>query len=209
MLIEGPEQILFDFVNRYSESMATLDDDILFASPWGRYPLDEPNGELLMELLQRRQIRVHAQKYALVYDSSADDHRRAQKLAGLFGKRNAGSLLHALRIYQKYEPLKRRNEYNALYYPDLQAYVRFGILHPTKLLDMLNQDDVNGVVLFRDCVDSYTEDRFFIFTLGVPQSEYRAIMENAKEQQFEKLCEAAEMANARCAVIFPDLPSDE
>ena len=209
MLIDRPEQILFDFVGRYSESLATLDDDILFASPWGRYPLNEPNADLLLELLQHRQIKVYAQKYSLETDSSEDDHHKAQELADLVGKRSTTSIFHALHIYRKYEPLKRRNEYNALYYPDLKAYIRFGTLHPTKLLDMLGEDNVEGVILFRDCVDSSTEDRFFIFILGVQQSEFQAIMEKAKEKQNEALFEEIRLAGSRGINIIPECPSDE
>ena len=209
MLIDRPEQILFDFVGRYSESMTTLGNGILFASPWGRYPLNEPNADLLLDLLQHQQIKVYAQKYSLETDSSKDDHHKAQELADLVGKRSTASIFHAVHIYQGYEPLKRRNKYNALYYPDLKAYVRFGTLHPNKLLDMLGEDNVEGVVLFHDCADSTFEDRFFIFILGVQQSEFQAIMENSKEKQNEALIEAIKQAGSRGINIIPECPSDE
>jgi len=209
MLIDQPEQVLFDFVNHYSESMEMLDNDILYASGWGHYPLDETNADFLLGLLHHQQIRVYSQKYSLVGDVSADAHRKAVKLARLVGKRKTSSVLHALRIYQRYEPQKIKNEYNALYYPDLKAYVRFGTLRPSKLLDMLNQDSCNGVILFRDCVDSSQEDRFFIFTLGIQQSEYRTLIENAKEKQFEVLAKAIEMADLHSESIIPKYPLNE
>ena len=209
MLIEKPEQVLFDFASRYSESMATLDNDILFTSPWGHYPLNDPNGDLLLELLHHQKIMVYSQKYPLERDFSAEDHRKANELADLVGKRNTASILQAVRIYDKREPLKQRNEYNALYYPDLKAYVRFGILHPEKLLDMLNQDNTNAVILFRDCVDSDTEDRFFIFMRRIQLSEYRAIMENAKEKQIDALRKALELADSQSESVFPEWHENE
>ena len=74
---------------------------------------------------------------------------------------------------------------------------------------MLGQDNVNGVMLFRDCVDSSSEDSLFIFMLGVQQSEFRAIMENTKEKQNEALIEAIMLADSRGKSIIPECSSDE
>ena len=209
MLIDKPEQVLFDFNNRYAESLSVLADDILFASGREHFPMDDPSADLLLELLQSQQIGVFAQKYTLEKDAPAGYNQKINELADLVGKRTPGLIGQALHIYKDLEPQKRRNEYNTLYYPDLKAYVRFGNLRPVKLLDMLAEDNCDGVILFRDCVDSDTEDRFFLFMLGMPQPEYRAILETAREKQNDAMLGAVQMAAERSNNIFPEIPKDE
>ena len=210
MLIDKPEQIIFDFKNRYSESMTTLDSGILFTSGRACFPLPsmEPAAEFLIDFLQRQYIMVFSQKYLLEKAFSEADHIKVREYADFVGKRNTVSIFQALRVYKNYEPLKQRNEYNALYYPELKAYVRFGDLHPVKLLDMLNDDKCDGVVLFRDYADLSVEDRFYIFKLGINQSDYRAIIEEQRERQNEALFEALQRANERGKDIFPELPAE-
>jgi len=197
MLIEKPDFVAFDFDNRWQESLVLLDSDILFASGRAHYPLADPDGKLLIGLLQHKYVRVHAQKYSLTYEATPEEYQMAKHLAALIHKRSAGAVLHALHIYRNHEPLDRRNEYNALFYPALKAYIRFGNLYPAKLLAMLGEEQCDVVALFRDCVDSSTEDRFFIFTLGVPKADYLALMAQEREQRAEDLAQAVTTASAR------------
>jgi len=235
MLIDDPKQIHFDFCNNYKESMTALADDILFASGREHFPIDDWNADLLIELIHRQQVGVFAQKYSLEKDPDID-YQKVNEIVDLIGKRTPGLISHALRIYKDHKPLKRRNEYNALYYPDLKVYVRFGNLRPVKLLDMLTEENCNGVILFRDVVDSDTEDRFFIFALGneppcskiagspkelwrgelrgiypgfITKEEYRAIMETAREKHMEALHEALQASNAGREHLFPEVSMEE
>ena len=134
----------------------------------------------------------------------AEEYRAAERFARVVGKRSTGAVPQALRIYRNHEPLDRCNEYNALYYPALKAYVRFGDLYPVKLLAMLEEDQCNCVTLFRDCVDSNAEDRFFIFTLGIPKADYLALVEQARAQRAEDLLQAVMVCNANSNVVFPE-----
>jgi len=187
MLIDKPEPIVFDFDNDWRESIDTLESEIMFTSGRPRYLTTDPDGELLIGLLHQQCIRVYAQKYSLAHEATPEEYQAADRFASLVSKCRSGSLRHALRIFQKHEPLNRRNEYNALFYPEPKIYVRFGDLYPAKLLAMLGKEQSNGVVLFRDCVDSSMEDRFFIFTLGISKDDYLALMEQEREKKAEEL----------------------
>jgi len=148
--------------------------------------------------------------YPLVYETTPEEHNEARHYATMVGKRYTGSVIQALRIYGNHEPLDRSNEYNALYYPALKAYVRFGDLYPSKLLAMLEEDQCNGVTLFRDCADSNTEDRFFIFTLGISKADFLALMERKREQRAEELYRALLAYQEKSKSIIPDcLPASD
>lgn len=204
MLIGKPEPVVFDFENRWQESLAVLDDEILFSSGRSGYPITEPDGKLLIGLLHRQFIRVHAQKYSLSYEATPEEHNEVRHYAMMVGKkRYTGSVAHALRVYRNHKPLDHGNKYNALYYPSLKAYVRFGDLYPAKLLAMLEEEQCNGVTLFRDCADSNTEDRFFILTLGISKSDYLALMAREREQRAEEMIQAVITCNANSNIAFP------
>jgi len=204
MLIDKPVPVAFDFGDQWKESLSLLENEIMYSSGRAYYPFTDPDGELLIGLLHRRCIRVYAQKYELEHNDTQEDYQEAQHLAGLIGKRNAFSMLQGLRVYREHKPLERRNEYNALYYSDLEIYVRFGDLYPTKLLAMLGEGQCNAVVLFRDCADSSTLDRFFIFALGIPKGDFRAVMEEEQARRGEALCDALQAVRERTESIIPD-----
>ena len=207
MLIGKPEPVAFDFNlnGRWQESLDLLDSEIMFASVRGHYPITDPDGQFLIGLLKRQYIRVHAQKYSLKEEFTPEEDQTARHFAMSLNKRSSGAIEHALRIYSKYEPLDRRNEYNALFYPALKFYVRFGALHPTKLLAMLEEERCDGVVLFRDCVDSSTEDRFFLFTLGIPKANFLSLMAQEQEQRMEELVQAVLAASVGSEGVFSKL----
>ena len=205
MLIGKPEPVVFDFDSRWRESLALLDDEILFSSGRSGYSITDPDGALLIDLLRRPYVRVHAQKYSRAHDVSPEEYREAEHFARMVGKRSTGAVPHALRIYKNHEPLDRRNEYNALFYPSLKVYVRFGDLYPAKLLAMLGEEQCRGVTLFCDCAESNTEDRFFIFTLGITKSDYLALMAREREQRAEGLIQAVMACNANSKIVFPEV----
>lgn len=205
MLINEPEPIIFDFGSRWKESLDLLESDILFTSGRAHYSFMDPDGKLLMALLQRRSIRAYAQKYLLTHEATPEEYREADRLASLVNKRNSGSVLQALRIYKNHEPLDRSNEYNALFYPALNAYVRFGNLYPAKLLAMLREEQCNGVTLFRDCVDADAEDRFFRFTLGISKADYLALIAQEQERRAENLAQALRAYQAKSESLIPAL----
>jgi hypothetical protein len=205
MLINKPEPIVFDFESRWRESLDLLDNEILFTSGRTGYPITDPDGELLIDLLQQQYIHVHAQKYLLTKEPTPEDHRVAEQLASLINKSYTGSIVHALRIYGGHEPQNRRNEYNALFYPALKAYVRFGDLYPKKLLAMLGEGQCDGVMLFRDCADSSTEDRFFSFALGIPKADYLTLIEQVQAQRAEEMALENQAASAHIEGLFPEV----
>ena len=124
------------------------------------------------------------------------------ELANLISKRETAPIAHGLHVFRGYDPITRRNEYNALYFPDLTAYIRFGNLRPDKLLEMLEEDGCERAILFRNCVDSSTEDSFFVFTLGISKSDYHVILENAWEKRQAAMFEALNaMAEYREGII--------
>jgi hypothetical protein len=204
MLIDMPEPVAFDFNDSWQEGLALL-DEIMFTSGRTRYPTIDPDGELLIELLREGDIGVCAQKYSLARDTSPEEYHAADRLAEWINKSNTGSLLHALPLFEGHEPLYRCNEYNALYYPALKTYVRFGDLYPTKLLAMLGEEQCERVILFRDCADSSTEDRFFIFALGIPRADFLALMEQVQEKRAQDMAEALQVAAAYTEGIFPEV----
>ena len=204
MLIDKPAPVAFDFGGQWKESLSLLENEIMYTSGRTYYPFTDPDGELLISLLHRQCIRVFSQKYELEHKDTQEDYQEAQYLAGLIGKRNAFSMLQGLRVYREHKPLEQRNEYNALYYPDLKIYVRFGDLNPAKLLAMLGEEQCNAVVLFRDCADSSTLDRFFIFALGISKDGYRAVMEEEQSRRDEALFAALQAVRERTESIIPD-----
>ena len=205
MLIGKPEPVAFDFDlnGRWQESLDLLDSEIMFASVRENYPITDPDGQLLIGLLRRQYIRVHAQKYSLSKKFTPEEDQAARHFAMSLNKRGSGAIQHALRIYGKHEPLARRNEYNALFYPAIKLYVRFGALYPAKLLAMLGEGQCNGVALFRDCADSYTEDRFFLFTLGIAKADFLALMEQEQAKRTEELAQALQEFQEQNKGIIP------
>jgi len=183
-----------------------LDDEILFSSGRSGYPITEPDGKFLIGLLHRQFIWVHAQMCSLSYEATPEEHNEARHYAIMVGKkRYTGSVANALRVYRNHKPLDQGNKYNALYYPTLKAYVRFGDLYPAKLLAMLEEEQCNGVTLFRDCADSNTEDRFFIFTLGISKADYLALMAQEQEQRAEELYQALMACQAKSEIVIPEI----
>ena len=205
MLTDKPEPIAFDFDRHWKESLDLLESEIMFTSGRARYPFMDPDGKLLIGCLHRRHIRVHAQKYLREHDITPEEYRAAERYARMVGKRSIGAVPQALRVYRIHEPLDRRNEYNALFYPALNAYVRFGDLYPAKLLAMLSEKQCNSVTLFLDCVDSDT-DRFFIFTLGIPKTDYLALMAQEQERRAENLTQELLAYQAKSERLISALP---
>ena len=61
------------------------------------------------------------------------------------------------------------------------------------------------MALFRDCVDSNTEDRFFIFTLGISKADYLALTEQEQAKRTEELFQAVLTASERSKSLIPDI----
>lgn len=146
------DQITFDFQQDGMSAYDTL-DGILFSSGWKHLSVTQETADIetriLVPLLQKDYLRIYEQRYAPTPDITKEMTVSAVRLARFMRKRDPdGAVYNLLRQFGQYEPDLPHTRCNALYYPELKAYVRCGDLQPRILFELLTDADCTKVILF-------------------------------------------------------------
>jgi len=199
------KQIIFDFKERFMESMGILEYEILFTSGRSHLQFDNMDTSLLIAMLRDNVVAVFEQQYQHGIDYPDEIEEKAAE-ASLFLPRRSTvyPIQAALSIFAPHEPEKRRSVYNALFFPGLKAFVRFGDLEPNRLLEMLNEPDCDKVYVF-----PYAGDSYYSFELRITKEQFNMVMKNLGELKFERIANALDEANQKRSHVFPEIPNPE
>jgi hypothetical protein len=204
------EKILFDFEKDGIKAFDRL-DSILFSSNWKHLTiskeLSDTETRLLFPLVRSDLLRIFECRYAPSYGPSTELRRKAGQLAYLLHKRHVSqSLLDVLTLFAEHEPEPYRNEFNAMFYPDLKAYVRCGDLTPKNLFEMLGIEDCEKVFIFQDTSISENESAYYIIECTLPRQKLFEILEEMRQEAV--LMAYKHMEHSRQDII-PPLPKEE
>jgi len=203
------EQIFFDFTNKYSESVSILEGHILFTSGRAHLPFYEPETELLTVMLQTEAVVVFKNKYPYGIDYPDEIANKASAAEMYLPNRRSNyPIQSALSLFAPYEPEPIRNSHNALFFPDMKAFVRFGDLQPSKLLTMLGESGCDKVCVFPYACESATEDAYYSFERRIPKEQFDTVMKKLQDLQADRLTQALYEANKKHENIIPDIPTN-
>ena len=201
------EQIILDFEKNGIQAYNRL-DSILFSSGWNHLPftqeLSDMETKLLFPLVSSNLLRIFEHCYAPNHDHSAEVLRKADYLAALLHKRNRSqSLCDLQEIFAKYEPdlTQPRIRCNALFYPELKAYIRCGDLFPQKLFELLEDEDCETIILFPDTCFSDTESAYYTIECTLPKKKLFEVLEKMKIEALTEAANAIEQANLYSNII--------
>jgi len=194
-------QIPFDKDLDYDTVFDAL-DRVLFSSGRKGLSIDLGNaGEtrLLFMLLQCEAMKIY--ECDCLYKSRFEEEfqREADKIADILQKRSVKHpLYNALHMLSEYTPDLNRTLHNALYYPELKAYLRCGDLSPEKLFDLLAAGDCDKVILFHDTVRAEPpllpslEAFYVIQTTFIPGEKIAVCIQQGMAERLIKVILAAE-----------------
>jgi hypothetical protein len=199
------EQILFDFEKDGIKAFDRL-DSILFSSNWKHLTiskeLSDTETRLLFPLVRSDLLRIFECRYAPSYGPSTELRRKADQLAYLLHKRHVSqSLFDVLTLFAKHEPDPYRNEFNAMSYPDLKAYVRCGDLTPKNLFEMLGIEDCEKIFIFQDTSISENESAYYMIECTLPRQKLFEILEEMRQEAL--LMAYKQMERSRQDIIPP------
>ena len=102
----------------------------------------------------------------------------------------SSSLLEVAHFFGNREYDISRTIFNALYYPELQAYIRLGGITPDRLFEMLEKEDCKAVILFTDTLPANGVDCFYIISCAMPKDEFLKELEAMQERMLSEMHEA-------------------
>lgn len=180
------EQILFDFEQDGIKAFDRL-DGILFSPNWNHLPiskeLSDSETRLLFPLVRSDLLRIFECRYVPNYNPSTELRRKANQLAYLLHKRHVSqSLFDVLTLFAEHEPEPYRNEFNAMFYPDLKAYVRCGDLTPKNLFEILGIEDGEKIFLFKGTSVSEKENAYYMIECTLPRQKLFEILGEIRQE---------------------------
>lgn len=193
-------QILFDF-DKDSVSVFDALDGILFSSGRQSLSIDpEYAGEtrLLFTLLQRGAVKIYECDCLYKTKFPKDFQREAHKIANILQKRSVTNpLYNALHMLSDYEPDLQRTLGNALYYPELRAYLRCGDLSPEKLFALLGAGECDRIILFHDTAPAETPplpnmEPYYVIQSDIPGEKIAECLREAKTESLINAVRATE-----------------
>lgn len=180
------EQILFNFEQDGMKAFDRL-DGILFSTNWNHLPIstefsDSETG-LLFALIRSDLLRIFEYRYVPNYDPSPEIQHKATQLAYCLHKRQVPqSLFDVLELFAEHEPEPYQNECNAMFYPDLKAYVRCGDLTPKNLFEMLENEDCEKILLFQGTCVSEKESVYYMIECTLPKQKLFEILGEMQQE---------------------------
>jgi galactokinase len=90
-------------------------------------------------------------------------------------------------MFSDYEHIVTREQRNALYYPDLRAYLRCGDLDPRMLIEMFCEERCAKIILFHDTVSARelplpNMDTFYVIESKAPHEMLTTQISRRKEE---------------------------
>ena len=158
----------------------------------------------LLKLLRFGDIAVYKYRYERQQESP-EILRRAVELNWTISKRIKSQILFDIAgIFSSYEHDVSKKLFNAPFFPDLKAYVRYGSLPPYKLIEFFEQDGCENVFLFHD--NSKNAGIFYIFSLTVPREQFLSQLSELKERICEEMYYAMLEASKKLGSVIPPVP---
>ena len=160
----------------------------------------------LLKLLRFGDIEVYRHGYER-QEGSEEIRRRAGEFNMFMNKRNVSqTLIDIAAIFYSHEYDSRKTEYNSLFFPELKAFVRYGGIHPDRLLELLGRDGCGIVYLFSDAFPD-DGDVFFAVTLAMPKDAFIKESGDIRERIWDAIGEAVRRADEKAGSIFPKIPA--
>ena len=206
---QTPEPMVFDFDEDGGMSAVRKLESILCSSGWSRAGLDfrDERTVLLAQLVRAGGLVIFERRFTLVHDYTDEERSHAGLLSDVCGKRSGSPfLLYWSRLHPGKEPEYTARLHNALFYPELRAYIRCGDLTAEKLFDLFEHEGCDMVAVAPDYVLSNTEGAYYIFCLAIPKAELAAMLESLREKHRNELSEAlAQMHEQTGFSPFPSI----
>ena len=204
------EQLSFEFNKDGLKAFDRL-NSILFTSGWNSLHLHEQlideETKLLFSLLQHNIIRVFECIYAHKYNFPEEFMRNANFIACVLRKRSVhNALYNALDIFSDYAPDLSQTENNALFYPDLKAFIRCGDLSPAKLFELFEKADCEKIILFQDACISGKESAYYIFECTLPKQVLNDLLQKMRDKRLAQMFKHIAAINEN---IIPEPLPDE
>jgi len=161
----------------------------------------------LFSLLREGAVSVGEVYYTFTNDFTEELKERAYNYFHRLRKRDMDSIyLNAVNHFSKYEPDIEKTANGALFYPEINAYVRCGDLSPSKLLDLMATDGCERVIIFGNGLRQNRDEpweEFHSFEMRAPK-DY--ILQRLKELQ-EETSEAIHRAITKAGIndVIPDV----
>lgn len=189
--------VMLDFNGNAWETAQKL-ASILYTSGWSNYILigreASADDKALVSLVQEGALAVGEITYTYRYDFDDVFERKAYEYSHRLRKRNlCYTYYNAVNYFSKYEPDIEKTDNGALYYPDINAYVRCGDLSPMKLLELFHHDGCKRVIVFGNGVEGCRDnplETFHSFELVAPKEYLMKRLEDYQAELMDKYYDA-------------------
>lgn len=182
--------VLLDFNGDVIEALHKL-ESILYTSGWNNYLIIDPDtpteNNLLFFLIRERAIVVGEYYYTFTHDFPRELENKAYNYFHRLRKRDMDSIyLNAVNYFSKFEPDIEKTDKSALFYPNINAYVRCGDLSPEKMFDLMKKDGCERVIIFGSGLRQDKDEPWEIFHSFEMNAPKEYIMEQLAKLQEEK-----------------------
>jgi hypothetical protein len=203
--------VILDFNGDIAEAVNKL-ASILYTSGWNKYLMIEPDvpseDKLLFSLICEGAIYVGEVYYTFTNDFTGELESRAKGYSHRLRKKNMDIIyLNAVNHFSKYEPDIEQTENGALFYPDINAYVRCGDLSPGKLFELMRKDGCERIIIFGSGVRQGKEqswEAFHSFEMRAPKEYIAKMLENLQDERIQSYHRA--MEKLKINDVIPDVP---
>ena len=209
---------MLDFSGDVVESVRKL-ESIIYTSGWNKYLMilpDTPNEDrLLFSLLREGAIAVGEVYYTFTDDFTDELKEKAQTYFYRLKKRAMDSIyLNAVNYFSQHEADIEKTDNGALFYPDIQAYVRCGDISPSKLLELMQKDGCERVIVFGNGLRQNKEqpwEEFHVFIMQAPKAYILERLEKLASEVAEAIYRAMEKAGINDVIpnVFPVIEGDD
>ena len=203
--------VILDFGGDALEAVKKL-ESILYTSGWNHYLIidrDVPSeNELLLSLVLEKAIVVGEVYYTFTYDFTDDLKKKAYEYFHRLRKRDMDSIyLNAVNYFSNHEPDIEKTDNGALFYPEINAYVRCGDLSPVKMFELLMKDGCERVIIFGNGLLYDNEqpwEVFHSFEMCAPKEYITKRLAKLQDDKAEAIRRAFEKAGIND--IIPNIP---
>ena len=211
--MDGFKRVEFDFSVDGGLAAVNQLEDIISSGHWSDRSLDynDERTMLLLKMLRFGYIAVYSRSFSPITESEAEAPelwRHARDMNLFVNKRyDGGILLDIADVFSEYEYDKNKTEFNSLFYPELNAYVRSGGLPPYRLLELLERDGCDKIFLFPgNSTDK--DDVYYLFALAVPKKRFLDELEKMNERIMETMFEVSRRIAEQTKDIIPPIKFD-
>jgi hypothetical protein len=204
------DPIILDFGGDAAEAVRKL-ESILYTSGWNHYMIFYPDtpseDKLLFSLIREGAVYVGEVYYEFTHDFTEELKEKAYKYFHRLRKRDMDSIyLNAVSHFSKYVPDIEKTANGALFYLEINAYVRYGDLSPAKLLELMAMDGCERVIIFGNGLRQNKEqpwEEFHSFEMRAPKEYIMQRLNELRDEQSEAIYRA--LTKAGIDDIIPDI----